>query len=70
MDVIELINRLQNELRIPDCFVLSEEKLMSDDTMSELIQSIDYNTLTIGDRYAIYEIIKQWLIMKKMEEQS
>ena len=70
MDVIELINRLQNELMIPDCFVLSEEKLMSEDTMSELIQSLDCNTLNIGDKYAIYEIIKQWLIMKKLEEES
>lgn len=67
MDVIELINRLQNELMIPDCFVLSEEKLMSEDTMSELIQSLDCNTLNIGDKYALYEIIKQWLTMKKEE---
>lgn len=65
MDVIELINRLQNELMIPKCFMLSEAKLMSDDTMSELIQSVDCDTLNIGDKYAIYEIIKQWLIMKQ-----
>ena len=65
MDVIELINRLQNELCIPKCFMLSEAKLMSDDTMSELIRSFDCDELNIGDRYAIYEIIKQWLIMKQ-----
>ena len=68
MDVIELINRLQNELMIPDCFVLSEEKLMSEDTMSELIQSLDCNMLNIGDKYALYEIIKQWIEMKRQEE--
>lgn len=67
MDAIELLNRLQEELMIPDCFVLSEAKLMSEDTMSELIQSLDCNTLNIGDKYALYEIIKQWLTMKKEE---
>lgn len=67
MDAIELLNRLQEELMIPDCFVLSETKLMSEDTMSELIQSLDCNTLNIGDKYALYEIIKQWLTMKKEE---
>ena len=69
MDTIELIERLQKELMMPDCFVLSEEKLMSEDTMSNLIQSLDCDMLNIGDRYALYEIIKQWFQMKK-EEQS
>lgn len=69
MDAIELIERLQKELMMPDCFVLSEEKLMSEDTMNELIRSFDCDELNIGDKYAIYEIIKQWIEMKK-ERQS
>lgn len=68
MDAIELLNRLQEELMIPDCFVLSEAKLMSEDTMSELIQSLDCDRLNIGDKYALYEIIKQWIEMKRQEE--
>lgn len=69
MDAIELLERFQEELRIPDCFELSQEKLMSDDTLSNLIQAIACDMLNIGDRYALYEIIKQWIQMKK-EEQS
>ena len=61
MDTIELIEKLQDALGIPDCFVLSQAKLMSDDTICELVQSIECNTLNIGDKYALYEIIKQWL---------
>jgi hypothetical protein len=68
MDVIELINRLQNELNMPDCFVLSEEKLMSDDTIGNLVQYIACDMLNIGDKYVLYEIIKQWLRMKRQEE--
>ena len=67
MDAIELLNKLQYELMMPDCFVLSEEKLMSDDTICELVQSLECNTLNIGDKYALYEIIKQWIEMKRQE---
>lgn len=69
MDAIELLESYQEELGIPDCFVLSQEKLMNDDTLSNLIQAIACNMLNIGDQYVMLEIIKQWIEMKK-EEQS
>lgn len=70
MDAIKLLESYQEELGIPDCFMLSETKLMNDDTLSNLIQAIACDMLNIGHQYAMLEIIKQWLIMKKMEEQS
>lgn len=68
MDAIELINRIQEELMIPDCFVLSQAKLMNEDTMCMLIQDLDRDTMNIGDKYAILEIIKQWIEMKREDE--
>lgn len=65
MDVIELIKRFQNELGIPDCFVLSEEKLMDNDTLTKLVIAFYDGKLSIADNYVILEIIKQWLIMKQ-----
>lgn len=70
MDAIELINRLQEELMIPDCFVLSQEKLMDDDTLCMLIQDFDHACINIADKYAILEIIKQWIEMKRQEEDA
>lgn len=69
MDVIEIIKRFQNELRIPDCFVLSEEKLMDNDTLTKLVIAFDDGKLSIADNYVILEIIKQWVTMKR-EAQS
>jgi len=73
MDVIEIIKKYQNGLRIPDCFVLSEKKLMDNDILTKLLTSLeiafDDGYLSNADNYVILEIIKQWVTMKR-EAQS
>lgn len=59
--VTEHIESLQSRLDIPDCFQLSQEKLRSEETIGLLAEKVDGFELNIGDRFAILEIIKQWL---------
>lgn len=62
-----LYNRIidmQNELALPECFVLSTEKMKKPETIKMIIDRIVCNDLNMGDSYVILEFIKQWLLMQ------
>lgn len=61
IDIVEHINGIQSNLDIPSCFVLSKEKLRSDETLMVLINRITTNSMRDGDILAITEIIKEWI---------
>ena len=57
----EHIESMQSRLDIPECFQLSHGKLRSEETIGLLAEKLYGFELNIGDKYAILEIIKQWL---------
>lgn len=66
-----LYNRIidmQNELALPECFVLSTEKMKKPETIKMIIDRIVCNDLNMGDSYVILEFIKQWLLMQDCED--
>ena len=64
-DFIKYIESIQKRLDIPECFELSQELLRSEKTIDLLLTRILTNTANVGDKYAMMEIIKQWLAMQK-----
>ncbi len=56
-----LASERQRQLGIPACFELSEEKLKSDDVISDLLARLTLGSIHDGDRFALMEIIKEWL---------
>lgn len=62
-EFIKYIESIQRQLDIPECFELSQEKLMSEETIGILLTKIMSNTANVGDKFAMLEIIKQWLAM-------
>ena len=64
-EFIKYIESIQRQLDIPECFELSQEKLMSEETIGILLTKIMSNTANVGDKFAMLEIIKQWLAMQK-----
>ena len=65
---IRYIESIQQRLDIPECFELSQELLESQTSIETLMTRILTNTSGAGDKYAMLEIIKQWL--KSKEEES
>ena len=57
----DYITGIQQGLDLPSCFVLSQEMLMSSETIMILVDKLLTNTANVGDKYAILEIIKLWL---------
>ena len=66
-EIIEFINGCQHVLNLPECFILSEEKLMSSKTLMHIIKEILICDLNDGDRFAVLEIIKRWISEGKIE---
>ena len=64
---IRYIESIQQRLDIPECFELSQELLESQSTIETLMTRILTNTSNAGDKYAMLEIIKQWLASKEEE---
>lgn len=60
-DLTEGIESMQSRLDIPECFQLSHGKLRSKEIITLLATKVHVAELNIGDKYAILEIIKQWL---------
>ena len=64
---IRYIESIQQRLDIPECFELSQELLESQTTIETLMTRLLTNTSGAGDKYAMLEIIKQWLASKEEE---
>ena len=69
-DFIKYIDSIQKRLDIPSCFELSQELLRSEKTIDLLLTRILTNTANVGDKYAMMEIIKQWLAMQNRNCES
>ena len=65
---IRYIESIQQRLDIPECFELSQELLESQSTIETLMTRLLTNTSGAGDKYAMLEIIKQWLASKEEEK--
>lgn len=66
-DFIRYIESIQKRLDIPECFELSQELLESQSSIETLMTRVLTNTSNAGDKYAILEIIKQWILNLKEE---
>ena len=64
---IRYIESIQQRLDIPECFELSQELLESQSSIETLMTRLLTNTSGAGDKYAMLEIIKQWLASKEEE---
>ena len=69
-EFIKYIESTQRQLDIPECFELSQDKLVSEDTIGILLTKIMSNTANVGDKFAMLEIIKQWLAMQNRNCES
>ena len=67
IDIDAHIEHCQKNLDIPICFNLSEEKLMSNETIAILINKILTNALNDGDKFALLEILKRWHMITASE---
>ena len=65
---IRYIESIQQRLDIPECFELSQELLESQSSIETLMTRLLTNTSGAGDKYAMLEIIKQWLASKEEEK--
>ena len=59
---------LQNNLALPECFVLSTEKMRQPETIKLITEKVANNNLNMGDSYVILEFVKQWLLWQDCED--
>lgn len=64
---VRYIESIQKRLDIPEYFELSQELLESQSSIETLMTRVLTNTSNAGDKYAILEIIKQWILNLKEE---
>ena len=62
-ELIKYIESTQKLFDLPECFELSLDKLKSEETIIVLMSKIMSNTANVCDKFAMLEIIKQWLAM-------
>lgn len=63
-EIIQYVAQTQSLMGILSCFEFSQEKMRTEESIIPLLSKIMSNTLKTCDKYALLEIIKQWLVIQ------